>query len=205
MISNVYEGINAYKTYLAIRNHFNTDYDYFKYNGKIKVSDDSFLKRRDKFWFAKLERRYSSSELVYFFVANFLDDNSSWSGSLVGSESEKKYLEWRKHIESLKYNFKNECKKIKDEMEKKDRLFDEMFLVVEGNHPDLLRWYLGKHISLETFTIFNGILNFIKQWTLDLKEDIIYNSVRDLTLNYKPFLQVEYKTYRNIMKDVFYS
>ena len=90
-------------------------------------------------------------------------------------------------------------------MEKKDRLFDEMFLVVEGNHPDLLRWYLGKHISLETFTIFNGILNFIKQWTLDLKEDIIYNSVRDLTLNYKPFLQVEYKTYRNIMKDVFYS
>ena len=205
MISNVYEGINAYKTYLAIRNHFNTDYDYFKYNGKIKVSDDSFLKRRDKFWFAKLERRYSSSELVYFFVANFLDDNSSWSGSLVGSESEKKYLEWRKHIESLKYNFKNECKKIKDEMEKKDKLFDEMFLVVEGNHPDLLRWYLGKHISLETFTIFNGILNFIKQWTLDLKEDIIYNSVRDLTLNYKPFLQVEYKTYRNIMKDVFYS
>lgn len=205
MISNVYEGINAYKTYLAIRNHFNTDYDYFKYNGKIKVSDDSFLKRRDKFWFAKLERRYSSSELVYFFVANFLDDNSSWSGSLVGSESEKKYLEWRKHIESLKYNFKNECKKIKDEMEKKDKLFDELFLVVEGNHPDLLRWYLGKHISLETFTIFNGILNFIKQWTLDLKEDIIYNSVRDLTLNYKPFLQVEYKTYRNIMKDVFYS
>ena len=205
MISNVYEGINAYKTYLAIRNHFNTDYDYFKYNGKIKVSDDSFLKRRDKFWFAKLERRYSSSELVYFFVANFLDENSSWSGSLVGSESEKKYLEWRKHIESLKYNFKNECKKIKDEMEKKDKLFDELFLVVEGNHPDLLRWYLGKHISLETFTIFNGILNFIKQWTLDLKEDIIYNSVRDLTLNYKPFLQVEYKTYRNIMKDVFYS
>ena len=205
MISNVYEGINAYKTYLAIRNHFNTDYDYFKYNGKIKVSDDSFLKRRDKFWFAKLERRYSSSELVYFFVANFLDDNSSWSGSLVGSEREKKYLEWRKHIESLKYNFKNECEKIKDELEKKDISFDEMFVVLEGNHPDLLRWYLGKHVSLETFTIFDGILNFTKQWTLDLKDDIMYNSVRDLTLNYKPFLQVEYKTYRKIMKDVFYS
>ena len=46
MISNVYEGINAYKTYLAIRNHFNTDYDYFKYNGKIidiKNFDVKFL------------------------------------------------------------------------------------------------------------------------------------------------------------------
>mgnify|MGYP001200599540 FL=1 len=205
MISNVYEGINAYKTYLAIRNHFNTSYDYFKYNGKIKVSDDSFLKRRDKFMFAKLERRYNSNELVYFFVANFLDDNNSWSGSLIGSESEKNYLEWRKRIESLKYNFKNECEKIKDELEKKDISFDEMFVVLEGNHPDLLRWYLGKHISLETFTIFDGILNFIKQWTLDLKDDIMYNSVRDLTLNYKPFLKVDNKTYRKIMKDVFYS
>src|SRR6056300_578565 len=90
-MNNVYEGLNAYKTYLAIRNHFNTDYDYFKYNGKLKVSNDSFLKRRDKFFFAKLERNYRNNELVYFFVANFLDNDSSWSGSLVGSESEKKY------------------------------------------------------------------------------------------------------------------
>jgi hypothetical protein len=113
-MNNVYEGLKAYKTYLAIRNHFNTDYDYFKYNGKLKVSNDSFLKRRDKFFFAKLERNYRNNELIYFFVANFLDNDSSWSGSLVGSESEKKYLEWRKRIESLKYNFKTECEKIQN-------------------------------------------------------------------------------------------
>jgi len=48
---NIYEGLNAYSTYLAIRNHFKTNYDYFKYRGKLKVSETSFLKRKDKFFF----------------------------------------------------------------------------------------------------------------------------------------------------------
>ena len=204
-MNNVYEGLNAYKTYLAIRNHFNTDYDYFKYNGKLKVSNDSFLKRRDKFFFAKLERNYRNNELVYFFVANFLDNDSSWSGSLVGSESEKKYLEWRKRIESLKYNFKTECEKIQNEIEYKDITFDEFFRVLGANHPRLLGWQLGGHISLETFTIMDGILNFTKQWNSHLKDDIMYCTVRNKSNKYKPFLQVDLQAYKKIMKSVFTS
>ena len=204
-MNNVYEGLNAYKTYLAIRNHFNTDYDYFKYNGKLKVSNDSFLKRRDKFFFAKLERNYRNNELVYFFVANFLDNDSSWSGSLVGSESEKKYLEWRKRIESLKYNFKTECEKIQNEIDYKDLDFDEFFRVLDSNHPRLLGWQLGGHISLETFTIMDGILKFTKQWNSHLKDDIMYCTVRDKSNKYKPFLQVDLQAYKKIMKSVFTS
>ena len=204
-MNNVYEGLKAYKTYLAIRNHFNTSYDYFKYNGKIKVSNDSFLKRRDKFFFAKLERNYRGNELVYFFVSNFLDNDSSWSGSLVGSESEKKYLEWRKRIESLKYNFKVECEKLQNEIDYEDKSFDEYFKVVDANHPDILRKYMGKHISLETFTIMDGILNFTKQWNSHLKDDIMYYTVRDKSNKYKPFLQVDLQAYREIMKKVFTS
>ena len=204
-MNNVYEGLNAYKTYLAIRNHFNSDYDYFKYNGKLKVSNDSFLKRRDKFFFAKLERNYRGNELVYFFVANFLDNDSSWSGSLVGSESEKKYIEWRKRIESLKYTFKIECEKIQNEMELKELSFDEFFKAGDTNHPYLLRLYLGNHVSLETFSIIDGILNFTKQWNNYLKDDIMYCTVRDKSNKYKSFLQVDLQAYKKIMKSVFTS
>jgi len=202
---NVYEGLDAYKTYLAIRNHFTSNYDYFKYNGKLKVSGDSFLKRRDKFFFAKLERNYKGQELVYFFVANFLNDNHSWSGSLVGAESEKNYIEWRKRIESLKYNFKTECESIYNEIESKDISFDEYFKVVKSVHPPLLRKYLGKHLSLETFTIMDGILNFTKQWNSTLKDDIMYCTVRDKSNKYKPFLQVDLQAYKKVMKSVFTS
>ena len=45
-MNNVYEGLNAYKTYLAIRNHFNTDYDYFKYKEKRKEKKKK--KRKNK-------------------------------------------------------------------------------------------------------------------------------------------------------------
>ena len=47
-MKNIYEGFKAYKLYLAVKNHFTTSYDYFKYNGKVNAKEDSFLKRRDK-------------------------------------------------------------------------------------------------------------------------------------------------------------
>ena len=45
----VTEGFDAYKVYLALRQHFTSVYDYFKYNGKVRAGVESFLKRKDKF------------------------------------------------------------------------------------------------------------------------------------------------------------
>ena len=64
---------------------------------------------------------------------------------------------------------------------------------------------MGKHISLETFTIMDGILNFTKQWNSHLKDDIMYCTVRDKSNKYKPFLQVDLQAYKKIMKSVFTS
>ena len=64
------EGYDAYCLYLAVNNHFNTDsYDYFKYAGKTSVKLETFLKRKDKYHFAKLARKYHV-ELLDFYVAN---------------------------------------------------------------------------------------------------------------------------------------
>lgn len=200
---NVYEGLNAYTTYLAIRNHFTTSYDYFKYNGKLKVSSDSFLKRRDKFFFAKLQRNYKDQELVYFFVSNFLQDESAWSGSLVGAESEKVYTEWRKRIESLKYNFKQECNKLQNELDIKGDNFESLLSMDGSNHPLLLRRYLGNDVSIEAYAIIDGVLNFSKRWNKNLSDDLIYQKVQQKVDKYKPFLQVNLSDYRKIMKQVF--
>ena len=46
---DIYEGFAAYQTYVAVRNHFKQDsYDFFRYNGKTRVGQESFLKRNDK-------------------------------------------------------------------------------------------------------------------------------------------------------------
>ncbi len=52
------DAIDAYKVYLGVKNHFTQDsYDWFKYNKKVNVTYDSFLKRKDKIFFAKLGNR----------------------------------------------------------------------------------------------------------------------------------------------------
>ena len=38
------EAYDAYKIYHALKLHFNSEYDYNKYNGKAKVTVDSYLK-----------------------------------------------------------------------------------------------------------------------------------------------------------------
>jgi len=44
--------IDAYLMYCAMKAHFDkSDYDFVKYNGKSKVSRDSFYKRNDRIFF----------------------------------------------------------------------------------------------------------------------------------------------------------
>ena len=42
----------AYKTYSALKLHFTTDYNYFQYNGSVRLKQESFEKRNDKVFFA---------------------------------------------------------------------------------------------------------------------------------------------------------
>ena len=72
------DAIDAYKVYLGVKNHFTLDsYDWFKYHKKVNVTYDSFLKRKDKIFFAKLGNR-KDAYLEEFLVSNFLHDTKMW-------------------------------------------------------------------------------------------------------------------------------
>ena len=56
----IMEPFDAYKYYMAIKLHFESDsYDAPKYNFKTSISPQSFWKRRDKYHFAKLSRKFN--------------------------------------------------------------------------------------------------------------------------------------------------
>ena len=42
----MYGGFDVFKTYLAVKNHFTTDYDYNKYGGRVTAKLESFTKRQ---------------------------------------------------------------------------------------------------------------------------------------------------------------
>ena len=133
------EAYEAYKIYHALKLHFNSEYDYNKYNGKAKVTVDSYLKRKDKPFFARVARKYlTPHNTKEFFVSNFIVNPKGW----VGDFNEQNHLDYRKRVESLKYTYRNELSQMFVNIKK----FDDIFYVEEGQHPLLLKQHLAKNI-----------------------------------------------------------
>lgn len=198
---DVNEGFDAYKTYLALKQHFTSSYDYFKYNGKVKAKIESFLKRKDKFFFRKLQKKYSKDELVEFFVSNFIINGDNWIGSLVSQESEDNYATWRKNKESISYNYSNELSLLYDYCLSNDISCNQLVLVEDGNHPILLRLLLQNKISLETVIILDDILRFTRYWDAKL-DDIIWDEKKKLIQNYKSFVQYDFEKCKKLTKEI---
>ena len=93
------EPFDAYKYYMAIKLHFESDsYDAPKYNFKTSISPQSFWKRRDKYHFAKLSRKFNKpDELVDFYISQFVNGNK-WIGDMF--EGDEYFTEWKRKKES---------------------------------------------------------------------------------------------------------
>ena len=106
---------DAYKSYLGLKNHFTREkYDYHRYCGKSRATIQSFYKRKDRFFFEKLSRQKDDSEVVEFFVSNFVscdDPQSLWIGEIVRN-GEQNYTDWKKRLQSLTYTFKTEVENV---------------------------------------------------------------------------------------------
>ena len=181
--------IDAYLMYCAMKAHFDkSDYDFVKYNGKSKVSRDSFYKRNDRVFFVKLTRKYKSKQDIQdYLLANFLVHPKGW----VGKFDEDNYIQWQKKIQSLSYTFKSEIESILD---------SKLIAVSENTHPKLLKEYLGKRVSLESMVILNSILQFHKVWNVKLAEDYVWKDVYKLMKNYTSFLKFDTKSFKLILK-----
>ena len=64
----------AYTLFSALKLHFESDgYDAIKYNFKTSARPNSFNKRKDRFFFAKLAKKYpTDAALKDFLIANFV-------------------------------------------------------------------------------------------------------------------------------------
>ena len=129
----MYGGFDVFKIYLAIKNHFTTDYDYVKYGGKVTAKLDSFTKRPDRYFFHKLSKRFNKDDVLDYFVANFSVDGHKWIGNLLDNEGTQNYTKYRKYKESLDYHFRNDCSNILNDFSNRGISFDDGFLVHNGH------------------------------------------------------------------------
>ena len=97
----------AYQKYIALKLHFTSDYDYFKYNGKTNVTLNSFNERKDKFHFKKIVKKYGDENIIEYFVANLISEKP-W----IGSMDVATYSQWLRRIQSIEYIFENDSKNL---------------------------------------------------------------------------------------------
>ncbi|MCK9369133.1 hypothetical protein M0R04_04195 [Candidatus Dojkabacteria bacterium] len=191
-------GYECFCLYNALKLHFTSSYDYFKYNGKTHIKSDSFEKRKDKYYFYKLSRKISNKEaLISFLVANFLENEKIWIGDLLTDESEVVFLNQQKFMQSISYSFENECRIIFD-----DVINPNDVLKTSGDYPQLLTLAFRKEVHVETLCILNMILGFLPMWKARISDNIRWPEYQHKITKYSPFLPQDMTKFKKILQKV---
>lgn len=190
---------DAYKTYLALKNHFTKEtYDYYKYCKKTRASVQSFYKRKDRFWFEKVSRQKSEKEVENFFISNFVscsDPQTLWIGEIIRN-GESNYKQWQKRIQSLSYIFKEEVESAFENVN-----FDSLFHIQDSKHPIILKLHLQNKVSIETMIILDKILGYKKNFDKKL-QDPVWKLTSMKMSKYSPFLNIDIFNFKKILKKV---
>ena len=179
----------AYQNYLAMKLHFGGEYDFHKYNGKVSATMESFDKRKDKYKFVRLSKKLSDPQILDYYLANFIR-GKEW----IGDFDEKNWMNHKKIVQSLQYFYENDLEKLLTSSHN----FDILFKCDNGNHPKLIKAYLGKKITLETLVILEKILQYRVVFDKDITENFIWPKVSRLIGKYEPFMKVSTRKYRMI-------
>jgi len=197
------EPYDVYKYYMAMKLHFESDsYEAPKYNYKTSARPQSFFKRRDKYHFAKLGRRFDEpEELINFFTAQFTASDKTWVGDML--QDEEKYTDWQKRQQSLSYNFEQDINKLAEEA----GTFDEM-LETRGegnNYPLVIEMFLQDEISLETVVILDRLTGFMRRADRTISETIVWPDLSKRIRKYGLLLRFDKDRMRRVVLRIFTS
>ena len=181
------EPIDVYLMYCAMKAHFGKgDYDFITYKGKTRIKRDTFYKRKDRSFFVRLSRKYKTEkEIKNYFVSNFIKNKKGY----IANFSDDIFETWKLKRQSFFDMFEVEMKPLVE-------AFENLFSIENGQHPKLMREFLGGRVSLETMIILNELVNYNPNWSKSLEDDIIWIDLRNLMNNYERFLTIDQEQYR---------
>lgn len=175
-------GFEAYVLYVAIKQHFTSkSYDYFKYEGKVRVDETNYEVRKDRYHFYKLSRQRDPRLLL---VSNFAEGNVKWVGDLLTDEAKSVYNAWEAYNASVKFQFSKDCALVIPDLATNCK-------VIDGQHPPLLKLVLQKEVRLQSLYIMNDLLGFFPNWDSKIEDGIIWPKLRTRCLKAGPFLEYD--------------
>jgi hypothetical protein len=187
----------TYELYLALKLHFTSDYNFFKYNGKIPAKVvDSLDKDKKAGMKLECERIGKLRDPQGFILANILADPDWTPHQSRDDRSKARYNELKKRTQGLRYQFEQDLGKLPDNLD-----------VVYGNKqgtPSLLLTWMAGSISVETVAIMMRLLDRGTKWIAFLREQqhpMLPTVIR--LAKYGDFLEFDAEVYRDVLIEKF--
>jgi len=185
----------AYRMYLALRAHFQTDdYDVVASRGRIRARRSQFTGGK-VYTFARLARDYTDSEICNFMVANFVAGNH-WGGVFDASATQN-YTDWQRRNQSLRYMFQQELQALFNEAQ--DQGVNNVFAAEPGQHPLVVRAYLRRTIGPETLVILQELTGWAND--MELPRDVVWQNLHRLMIKYRPFVRFDRIQFQDILDE----
>ncbi len=170
-------GYTAYQIYLSLKLHFtNESYDATKYAFKTSANESAFTRRKDRFFFERIGRKYKETDIVIdYFTANFLA-GVKW----IGDMKEENYSKYVKRMESLSYGFEKDLNTLYEQCDSFDKICTSTIAF------DCL---LAEEISIETVAIIDLLVNNLRRLKKDIRDPLgVYTEQIENISKYKLLL-----------------
>lgn len=168
--------IDAYERYMAIKCHWDeTDYDFFLYNGKVKITHTSFNRRKDKRIFMAACRTMNLEDWTDLLVISIVDFNNKlpFVGDLLDGDRIARGQEWQRRRKDPLSAFQKDVELMKV------RFAGSIEELVRSKYPapPILSFYWQKLIWPDTLVHMNRILKFRKKYDKELKHHPLWSDV----------------------------
>lgn len=189
----------SYKLYLILVNAFKKGYDPVKYSWKIRVQQNSFEKRKDKYFFEKIQKSFDIFEQQKIFMVNLLANQDQWIGDMLNQDQIMFYRKYMSRFNDLSILFKEDLQNLILFCKSKGRMFKSLFLIEDNKEPMIFKLLQNDSIQYETFILLDSYFNIIEM--LDESKNFIWDQYSVRIKAYKNLFVIDKLEVIKILKE----
>lgn len=185
------DGKSVYILYLQLKNHFNGRKCVIKTNWRMNVSDSSYAKRKDKFFFERLSEKFTLKQLCMIFISNLVANQDAWIGEISDSDPVNFYKTYIARLRIVMTRYEDDVKNIYYFAKKINaNALNDIFCYNESSQSSYIFKLLQSGIiSFETFIMLDSFLGIIDKH--DQYDNIIWSSYSTRMKAYRKIFLVD--------------
>lgn len=198
-------GKSVFMLYLMMKNHFNGKYDVIKYHWTMRISDQAYNKRRDKYFFEKLSEKHMFKELTLIFMSNLVANQDAWIGDISDADAMVFYREYIGRLKRMKTQYEDDIKNIYYFSQKVGESLSGIFEYnIKGDSSYIFKLLQSNVISFETFILLDSFLNIINKHD-DSTNNLVWSNYSTKLNAYKKILDVDANEAKRVFMEVIKS